>query len=173
MTISSRPHFIGLGAQKAATSWIHACLYEHPNAFLPASKELHYFSRHFDKGEEWYANQFRGCLPHQTSGEISPTYLYDEHTPDRILAWNPEVKLIVCLRDPVSRAVSAYRYEEKMGLAPQAESLAEAFRARPAYLEHGLYFEQLSRYLDRFPRKQILIMLYDEIASDPETYVIV
>jgi len=93
--MTRKPDFIGLGAQKAATSWIHACLYEHPQIFMPASKEIHFFSRHYSKDIRWYEEHFRSCQTNQLAGEFSPTYLYDPATPKRIHEWNPAVKLII------------------------------------------------------------------------------
>ncbi|MCG6928181.1 MAG: sulfotransferase domain-containing protein [Acidobacteria bacterium] len=166
-----RPDFLGLGAQKAATSWIHACLYEHPQVFMPASKEVHFFSRHYEKGLGWYEDHFRGCEADQRAGEISPTYLYDPESPARIHEYVPRAKLIVCLRNPVRRAISAFRYEVKMGTVSAATPFAEALRNRPGYVEHGLYSEQLRRYLDRFDRDQILVEIYDDIAREPHAFM--
>lgn len=166
-----RPDFLGLGAQKAATSWIHACLYEHPQVFMPASKEVHFFSRHFEKGIAWYEDHFGGCGADQNAGEISPTYLYDPESPARIHRYIPNAKLVVCLRNPVKRAISAYRYEVKMGTVSPEESFSDALKERPGYIEHGLYFEQLRRYLERFGREQLHIDVYEDIARDPQAFM--
>lgn len=166
-----KPDFLGLGAQKAATSWIHACLYEHPQVFMPAGKEVHFFSRHYEKGLDWYEGQLRGCGPDQLAGEISPTYLYDPQTPARIHEYVPRAKLIVCLRSPVQRAISAYRYEVKTGAVSADKSFSEALKDKPAYVEHGLYSGQLQRYVERFSRDQILIQIYEDIAREPHGFM--
>lgn len=39
------PNFLGIGAQKAGTSWLHECLKKHSEIWLPPEKEIHYFDR--------------------------------------------------------------------------------------------------------------------------------
>jgi hypothetical protein len=165
------PDFIGIGAQKAGTSWIHACLYEHPQIYMPPEKELHFFSRHYSKGFAWYEEHFAKCPEGRLAGEFSPTYLYDPEAPQRMHAHLPDVKLIVCLRDPVERAVSAYRYAIKMGTIPPSVTFDEVVRTRPAYVEHGFYHAQLTRYLKFFDKAQLLITIYEEISEDPARFI--
>jgi hypothetical protein len=166
-----RPEFLGLGAQKAATSWIHACLSEHPQVFMPGRKELHFFSRHFERGGTWYETQFAAAEPGQVAGEISPTYLYDIPSPHRIQQWNPQMRLFACLRDPVERAISAYKYGVKMGQVPSDKRFSEALAEDPAYVEHGFYSTQVARYLSLFPRDQFLFTVYEDIRDDPVAFM--
>jgi Sulfotransferase domain len=158
--------FIGLGAQKAGTSWIHACLYEHPQICMPASKEIHFFSKYYAKGMQWYEEHFRACTCDRVIGEFSPTYLYSPDAPKRIYDYHPQLKLIVCLRDPVARAVSAYRYAIQTRRLSPSTRFDDVMRERSAYIEHSLYTVQLERYLKYFSRDQILITLYEDIALD-------
>src|SRR5688572_21071755 len=53
------PGFLGIGAQKSGTTWLHVNLACHPELYLPAQKEVHYFDRHFDKSLEYYSRRFR------------------------------------------------------------------------------------------------------------------
>src|SRR3546814_6068286 len=41
----------------------------------------------------------------------------------------------------------------------------------PRFLEDGLYFRHLSRFVDFFPREQISIILYDDIKSPPDEVI--
>ena len=138
-----KPDFIGLGAQKAGTSWLHACLYEHPDLYMPASKETHFFSNYYDKGTSWYEAHFRDSLPHQRVGEFSPTYLYHPDAPKRIYSYDPRVRLIICLREPVSRALSAYHYAIQVGDLLPTLTFHDAIREQPAYLAHSCYYQQI------------------------------
>ena len=165
------PDFIGVGAQKAGTSWIHACLYEHPSIYMPSSKEIHFFSNYYIKGKEWYISHFSDCLPHQLAGEYSPTYLYHADAPMRIYDHNPHVKLIICLRNPVERVVSAYRYAIQTRAISPSLSLDKLMNQRPSYVEHSLYYQQICRYLQYFSREQLCITLYEDIALDPYTFM--
>jgi len=163
--------FIGIGAQKAGTSWIHACLYEHPDIFMPATKELHFFSNYYANGWPWYAAHFHNLNDHERAGEFSPTYLYHPEAPKRIFDYHARIKLLVCLRDPVERTVSAYRYALQTGVIPPTMTLDTVIHLYPAYVEHSLYFAQIERYLKYFSPDQLLVMLYEDIAGDADGFM--
>ncbi len=164
-------HFLGIGAQKSATSWVYACLYEHPQICAPI-KELHFFSRpRFEKGRDWYESHFAKCDPQKKIGEFSTSYLYSEEAPKRIRAYYPEVRLIAILRNPVTRAYSQYRNSIKSGEIQEHESF-ESYAGREAsVLEQGKYASQLERYLALFPREQLLILVQEDIDRDPLAFM--
>jgi len=74
------PDFLGLGVQKGGTTTLQRLLEQHPGAFLPAAKELHYFSLHFAEGEAWYHEQFAAATPEQRCGAVSYTHLRAHET---------------------------------------------------------------------------------------------
>lgn len=165
-------NFLGLGAHKGGTSWIHACLYDHPQIFMPPDKELHYFSSNYLKGDNWYKKQFIGSTEGQICGEISPTYLPSEIAPKRIYDFKKDIKLLVCLRNPVDRAFSAYKYALQIGQIKPSRSFESALKnCGPAFLQYGLYGAQLKNYLNYFSKNQLLVMLYEDIRKDPETFI--
>ncbi len=166
------PDFIGLGAQKAGTSWIYACLYEHPQICIP-QKELHFFSRerNWSRGREWYEAMFAGCQGTKVKGEFSTSYLFDAEPAARIHGYYPSVKLIASLRNPVDRAVSNYVNDIKAGVVPPDSSFASALAAHPEYVEQGKYAAQLDRYLSRFDRRQMLILIYEDIRKNPRQFM--
>ncbi len=165
----TRPHFVGIGAQKAGTSWLHACLYEHPDIYMPASKEIHFFSKYYDQGIAWYEGHFQTCRSTQWAGEFSPTYMYYPDAAQRLHDYRPDMQLIVCLREPVARTVSAYRYAIQTGALSPLMPLAEVLQRYPAYVEHSRYTIQLQRYFRHFSRQQMLIIFYEDIAASPYT----
>ena len=59
------PNFLIIGVQKAATSWLAACLQEHPDVFMSKEKEVHFFDKHFDKGQLWYEAHFADWAGHE------------------------------------------------------------------------------------------------------------
>jgi Sulfotransferase domain len=165
----SLPTFLGIGVQKAGTSWLHYNLSRHPEIFVPTlRKEIHFFDRYYSKGAEWY----KGFFPDDASGvikqfgEITPRYIVDKETPERILRELGPIKIIVILRDPVERFFSQYRMSYSKGeinLTPNEilESSLDAF-------ERGLYSSQLKRYINCFGRENILILFYEEVFSNGE-----
>jgi len=166
------PDFIGLGAQKAGTSWIYACLYEHPQVYAPV-KEIHFFSRerNWSKGYEWYETFFNNCPPGAKTGEFSTSYLHDSNTPERIYRRYPHVKLLVSLRNPVARAYSNYINDIIAGKVSPEMSFDEALACHPEYLEQGYYASLLERYLQYFNREQILILIYEDGLKDPCKFI--
>ena len=97
------PNFLGIGVQRAATTWLHNCLDEHPQVFVPKDKELHFFSSQFDRGLAWYESCFAAANGQMAVGEITPTYLHEAPI-ERIAATLPAARLFLVLREPVARA---------------------------------------------------------------------
>lgn len=168
--------FIGIGAEKAGTTWVADCLRDHPEVYIPRKKEIFFFNEfdpHFlevinpkyEWGIDWYKMQFscdNGCVV----GEYSPTYLYCKKAPGRIKKYFPNVKIIVVLRDPVERAFSQYIHDTRLGLIGKIE-FEEALEKHKNYLEKGKYSKFLERYLEIFGKHKIFITTLDEIKKDP------
>ncbi len=164
-----KPYFIGIGAYKSGTSWIHNCLYEHPEIFSPI-KETYFFNNgaNFPGNAERYEDFFRNCPAGARPGEFCPGYLSDSAVPLRIFAHYPTVRLIVSLRNPTDRAFSHYTADVCSGVIPATLSFRDAVISRPLYVREGLYAPSLRRYLSFFSRKKILILIYEDILADPE-----
>jgi Sulfotransferase domain len=169
MQLSRRgPDFIGIGAQRSGTSWIYACLYEHPQICMPR-KEMNFFSRdrNWTRGFDWYEGIFAECAPSKIAGEFSTSYLTTAEAPARINDRYPDVRLIVSLRHPVDRAYSSYLNDIVAGVVPAATGFTEALQAHPEYVEAGRYARHLRRYLELFPREQLLVSFFDDARRDP------
>lgn len=167
-----KPYFIGLGAQRSGTSWIYACLYEHPQLHMPF-KEVNFFGRdeQYEKGLTWYENHFSGQPEGKLSGEFSTTYLDSDVAPGRIYKYHPEVKLIVSLRNPVERALSNYYNNIMGGLVGPEVTFDEALDVHPEYLTQGMYHQQLQNYLEYFPREQLLVLIYEDSIVTPIVFI--
>jgi hypothetical protein len=187
------PDFLVIGAQKAGTTALYAYLRWHPDVAGPFWKEVSFFDRHWWRGEAWY----RGQLPLRTDrklvGEASPSYVFHPLAPERVYGLVPDVRLILLVREPAERAYSQYQHEVALGREPlsfedaldaESDRLAgevERLQADPrafsrswwdhAYASRGLYADQLERWLEFFPREQILVLTTDELGARPaETY---
>lgn len=163
--------FIGVGAQKSGTSWVYACLYEHPEICAPI-KELHFFSRpRFAKGKEWYEGHFTRCAEGKKVGEYSTSYLYTPETAERIASLYPDTKLIAIVRNPIARAYSQYRNAIKAGEITAAVSFETYTKEETSCLGQGLYMEQINRYRKYFSDEQLLVLVYEDIEKDPLTFI--
>lgn len=160
------PTIIGIGAQKCASSWVHAAMGAHPEVGVSDPKELDYFSYYFDRGHRWYEGFFAGLVQPQRF-ESSPSYFYDPRSAERALAYDPALKILLMLRDPVERAYSNHLHEVIKGHIP-AIRFDEGMANNPTYLEQSLYHKHTAHWLSVFPRDQVLILLAEDVAADPQ-----
>lgn len=168
--MSRLPNFIYVGPDKAGSSWLHEVLIRHPAVFLSPAKDLYFFDRYYDRGLDWYKEQFAGAGPqHEVVGEICQDYLFDPMAPSRIHHDLGQVKSMVSLRDPVERAWSSFLYARKHGMFE--ETFSDSLREHPELLEHGRYASGLERMLEFFPRDSIHIALFDDLLANPQTFL--
>ena len=159
------PDFVGVGAQRSGTSWWYSLVESHPSVqtLAAATKELHYFDRFW--GEPFteedvgaYARLFRRP-PGKVGGEWTPRYMYDPWTPPLLRRAAPDARLLVLLRDPVDRFVSAMNHRAERGRRIDASAVGEA-------VSRGLYHAQLTRLLAHFPRQQVLVLQFEQCRDD-------
>ncbi len=165
----ARPTYVGIGAQKCASTWLHRILAEHPQVAVPAEKEIDFFSYRYDHGFQWYESCFAEAGPGSLArGEISPSYFCDPAAPARLARYAPDAKILLSLRDPVQRALSNHRHEVREGHLAGADLSFEAGLANnPMYVEQGRYATHLKRWLQHFSREQVLVVLMEDVESDP------
>lgn len=177
-------NFIVVGVQKAGTTALFDYLGDSPAVALSKVKEVHFFD---DETVDWskpdygpYHAQFETADPTTLRGEATPIYLYWPHSLERIAAYNPDIRLIVMLRDPVERAWSHWRMEYSRGVETHPfpwcirEGRQRLFAAEPwgvhrefSYVERGFYGEQIERLFAIFPREQVLILTADGLRERP------
>lgn len=170
--------FIGIGTSKAGTTWISEMLDAHPGICMSEPKEVNYFNEqdnyyinginsNYSKGFSWYEKHFLHWKAGQIIGEFTPKYLSDSKAPLRIKKAFPNVKLIVCLRNPVDRAFSQYNFI-KYFKKKEDRSFAEVVRKEPQYIEKGLYCKHLNKYFQYFDKNQIHIIWFEDIKNHPD-----
>jgi len=182
------PNFLIIGAARSGTTTLYNRLQGHPDIYLPASKrpEPHFFLKGAELGrglryyEERYFSRWSG---QKAVGEASTSYVFGADVPQRIRASLPDVKLICLLRNPVERAFSGYWHTVASGLETlsfedaiaregarktQLAGTALGEIAPFAYVERGLYHEQLLRWLRVFERSALKIVLFDDLIGQPE-----
>lgn len=165
--LTRKPTYVGIGAQKCASTWLHRILAEHPQVAVPEVKEVDFFSYRYDHGYEWYERRFaeRDAV---AVGEISPSYFCEPAVPERVARYVPDAKILVSLRDPVQRALSNHRHEVRAGhLSGDDLSFERGLRNNPMYVEQGLYATHLKNWLRVFPRDRVLVVLMEDVESDP------
>lgn len=172
------PDFIIIGAQRCGTTSLYDYISTYSTNFVPAErKETQYFSELFDRSIDRYLSLFPVFRGGRLTGEASPTYAFPASIPKRVHDAFPDTKLILIVRDPVERAISHRKLIDKLGdeyaddlsflealkteenriqLAP-GQSYSWSYKIH-SYKLRGLYAEQMERWLDLFPRDQLLVV---------------
>jgi hypothetical protein len=165
------PNFLVVGAAKSGTTWLYYCLKDHPEVFVSIPKELNFFSKdsNFTKGPSWYQEYFKDVQGEVAIGEISPSYMFPPEIPSRIYDWNPHVKIIFILRNPIERAYSDFCMNLDHGIF--TGNVDQELSKDKRIVQQGLYYQQIKRYLDFFPSKQILVTLYDDLKAHPDALI--
>jgi hypothetical protein len=175
--------FVICGAQKSGTTALSQFLRQHPQVCLCKTKEGHFFDddERFERGAAKlrdYHKLFDVRPEHRAIGEPTPIYMYWHPCLARIWQYNPGMKLIALLRNPVDRAYSHWQMEHGRGLDPLDFSTAirtEESRCRVAlprqhrvfsYISRGFYTEQLRRMHQFFPPAQCLILRNEQLEED-------
>ncbi|MDQ3146757.1 MAG: sulfotransferase [Actinomycetota bacterium] len=172
-----RPRFICVGAGKAGTTWLWEMLRRHPDVFLPEIKEIHYFNDiayegsdirnpNYGKPLDWYLRHFSPARPDQVCGEITPSYLWNEQAALRIHEFDPDIRIIVMLRDPVERLFSSYLFGQQKGEIGRI-SFEHALERIDYLLQRSTYCRSLRRYLDRFDPVNVKVVFHEDLLSDP------
>jgi hypothetical protein len=160
--------FIGIGAQKCASSWISNILSDHPEVAMSEVEPLDFFSYKFENGYRWYEKELPDPGSLRQIGEMSQSYFHEPSVIDRISAYSSDLKFIVSLRDPVERALSQHRHMVRLGVVPEDDLTFEtALATNPTYVDQGRYFTHLSRWIEHFGSSRIHIILMEDIVSDP------
>ncbi len=178
-----RVAFIIAGVQKGGTTALFDYLGEAPELSLSRVKEVHFFD---DETQDWarpnydaYHANF-GPFDGRPRGEATPIYLYWPGSLERVAAYNPAMRLIVMLRDPVERAWSHWKMEYARGVETRPfawcvrEGRQRLFDAEPwgfhretSYVERGFYGEQMARLYGLFPPDQVLVLRSDDLRREP------
>ena len=169
--MSVRPNFLIIGAGKCGTTSLWSLLGQHPDVFVPWSKEPSFFSTdaHYTRGWKWYESLFRGARGEKAVGEASNSYSatgIHPHTVGRIVRDLPEVKLIYITREPFRRAESDWMESQRVDADGPRLPLAEFLRSDRVSLDKSLYWKQISAYREQVPDERILTLLFEDFRAD-------
>ena len=185
-TFRSLPNYLLVGAQKSGSTSLYDYLVQHPEMVPAKTKEIHYFTNNYSKNIDWYKAHFGLSFFPGLVGEATPYYLYHPLAANRIKNTLPDIKIIIVLRDPLSRAISHYHHAVNHGF--EKSSIKEAFERdlksykelenrvaageriishqENSYISRGFYVEQLERYYDLFNREDILLVKSSELFDE-------
>ncbi len=182
----SVPDYLIVGAQKAGSTSLYDYLVQHPDASAAKHKEVHYFTNNFDKRLNWYKAYFSYARSSGLVGEATPYYLYHPLAAERIKTTLPSIKIIIVLREPVSRAISHYHHAVRHGFEELpmrdafendinsykelSERVSKGERVvshqENSYVSRGFYADQISRYFSLFDSENIMLIKSDDLFTD-------
>ncbi len=173
-----RLEFILAGAQKSGTTALYYFLSKHPHIMMGDKEEMHFFDT-----EEIFSGPVDYELLHKhfpalrlstIAGECTPIYIYWKPAMERIWKYNPKIKLLIILRNPVDRAFAHWNMQRFKGREPldflqaveeeksRAREAAPLQSRRYSYVDRGLYAGQIDRAFQFFPREQVKIIKFED-----------
>lgn len=188
-TVIRKPNFFIPGAPKCGTTALARWLGDHPGVFFSPRKEPHFFNRDSMPATRTLAEYealFKGAGDQYSAvGEGSTHYLYSRVAVPGILAYSPDARFIVCLRNPVDMAPALHNeclhqgwetvrsFEAAWRLQPRrlaGNNLPRTVREDPDRLQYGPYCrlgEQLERLYETAGEARVLAVLLDDMRREP------
>jgi len=160
------PDFVGVGVQKAGTTWWYELVTSHPGVHRPPGihKERHFFAPYATKAFGPDAvGRYHGWFPRPpglTTGEWTPDYFAQPWVPSLLAEAAPTTRLLVMLRDPVERFRSGLAHAALHAAVNLGAVVSEA-------VGRGFYAEPLRAFLTCFAPEQVLVLQYEHCVTDP------
>ncbi|XP_071444068.1 heparan sulfate glucosamine 3-O-sulfotransferase 6 [Hetaerina americana] len=173
------PDALIIGVKKGGTRALLEFIRVHPDV-RAAGSEIHFFDRFYKKGFEWYRHHMPPTLEGQVTMEKTPSYFVTREVPQRVRRMNPKAKLLIVVRDPVTRAISDYtqaaskkrsmrKFEELAFLNGSMGSNGGGGLVDTSWgpVKIGVYARHLERWLHSFPLSQLLFVSGERLVVDP------
>lgn len=188
--IKSKPDFLVIGVQRAATTSLYRYLIQHPQILVTHKlRETYYFDNpeNYSKGFGWYLSHFPSQLHKgkKLTFEASPSYIYYSQIPKLIKQDLGTIKMIAILRNPVDRAYSAWQMYHSYSNLPLkhlreradersfAEAINQEFNPESNtdkypynYINRGKYVQQLENYYNYFDKDKVLVLNFAAFGDD-------
>lgn len=185
--------FIIVGTAKAGTTHVYETLKQHPNISLPKKETFHFMDRELlelgqsEKNnpyedlictEEDYWSLFKDHPSNNKWGEVGTGYLYNhQYSIPKIRQVSPDAKIVIILRNPVSRCYSGYTHFVKNAmetlsfeeaLAAEKERISKGFSFMWHYQAMSFYAESVKAYCKAFP--EVKVLFFEEMIENPASF---
>ncbi|XP_033150462.1 heparan sulfate glucosamine 3-O-sulfotransferase 6 [Drosophila busckii] len=167
------PDTLIIGVKKSGTRALLEFIRLHPDV-RAAGSEVHFFDRHYQRGLRWYRHHMPYTIEGQITMEKTPSYFVTKEVPQRVYHMNPASKLLIVVRDPVTRAISDYtQAASKKADMKRFEQLAfingsySVVDTNWGPVKIGVYARYLERWLLFFPLSQLLFISGERLIMDP------
>lgn len=168
------PSALIIGVKKGGTRALLEFIRIHPDV-RAAGSEVHFFDKNYMRGFQWYRRHMPATLEGQLTIEKTPSYFITREAPRRVHLMNPSTKLLVVVRDPVTRAISDYAQaiSKKVDMKPFEQlvfvngSIGSIIDTSWGPIKLGIYTRYLTRWLKFFPLSQFLFVSGERLVLDP------
>ncbi len=164
------PNTLICGVTKGGTTTLWSYFRDHPQALVARHKEVHFFDyeARYARGLAWYAREFSGYAGQQAIVDATPAYYLIPEVPRRIRAALPDARLILIFRNPIERTYSNFWMGYARGRPGDSFDACVRLPQNRHLLAGSFYAKALQRFLEVFPREQLLLLLTDALRSDPD-----
>ena len=188
--IANRPNFINVGPGRCASSWLLELLEGHPEISMARVKETEFFNTNYHKGIAWYESLF---IEHKSAiGEISNCYYTEPLVAERIREYNPEMRIMINVRNPFTLLNSFHGFGKRRGLElgelqqdlefPVGRVMGSGYdqRQRDGRLNQGdtvsllqsvMLSQHLKPFFDSFPANQIYVFIFERLKTESDTVI--
>ena len=169
------PNCLIIGTAKSGTMALLTFLTAHPRIVRNEDyNEMHFFTLKYENGLEWYRDQ----MPYSCYGQIviekSPDYFVNEDVPRRVFRMNPNIRLLLIVRDPIQRAISAYYHAKRQHEKLQKRAGHKLTEPYPSfesswkrYVHNYQYVTHFENWLKYFKKQQIHVIDGDAMSGYP------
>ena len=170
-----------IGAGRSGTTSLYEYLDGHPDVCFSNIKEIHYFSLEdlYARGKDYY-HSFYKAEEHQIKVGADTYLLIDKNAPERVKKYNSNIKIIIILREPATRAYSGYIYAINNGYLKENISFKESSENEDLYIKNSdiikqnnlcnlyqsKYYEHISYWMDYFPKENFLILKTHDLKTN-------
>lgn len=163
--------FLGIGAQKAGTTWLYEMLRHHPQVLFPAGKEIHFWDMQREQGTQYYQDIFAGAAPDRKQGEITPAYaILSVAAITEIKRLFPSLRIVYLIRNPIERAWSSacmMLVRAEMTVEEASDQwFIDHFHSQGS-LRRGDYETCIRNWRSVFDTGQLLILRYEDLKNNP------
>ena len=170
--------FLMIGGEKCASTYLHYNLMEHPDIYMPMD-EITFFENpdYHNNGLKKLEKLLKDVEKNKIIGIKRPNYLTKPEVPLKLSRDLDNPKLIVILRNPIERFISVYHHNIDVGFVPLlplnigtkkilSNKMQKKYPRSKELLEFGFYYKYLNNYFKYFNKKNILILLFDDLKKD-------
>jgi hypothetical protein len=164
--------FLGIGVPKSGTTFAYQCIREHPEISVISSKDGHPKSIFWAGEKNLLDNKFK--FPENPNakafGEFRESFYVHPEIVEKVREVNPNMKFVVCLRNPYERAYSAYRHIHSLrNTFPNIKELVDKKDAS-YILNKGYMANHLESFIEQFPIENFLFVYFEDLKLNPVRY---